>query len=481
MTINTKRFLLAATVAAFTASSPSGAQMTDLRPMVVGALAGSLRIQQPIPCGGEVDTTTPVTGGRLELTPSEGLTVPGGKRFTIVRGGITFAGFAASGSCLGITETRTYGEIAVRLDRAVTFTAAATSTPEVFAVSIPRAALEIESITLVNGEMETERKHPREDATGTIDLATGAMAIRVVLATEARFQALCTPLGCLIDETHVGTSTAQIAGTIAFPDTDADGVPDRADNCTLTSNPDQTPVPTPVINAPANVTLNSCVDRNFGIALGADACDARRVVVSSNAPGTFATGANVVTWTARDTSGRTATDTQTVTIADSTAPVFSFVPPAIAVHTCGPVALGTAVAADDCAGTPSITNNAPASFAVGTTMVTWTARDASGNAATAGQFVTVTDTVAPSVSCTPTRPTGNSYAVAAGDACATPAIRLGAFTLAAGEVVMINVTGRPGVRLVNTVAGIRHFQVGPGEDVITATDASGNTASAVCR
>ena len=164
------------------------------------------------------------------------------------------------------------------------------------------------------------------------------------------------------------------------------------------------------------------------------------------------------------------------------APSFTFVPPPIEVFNCGPVALGTATATDDCAGTPTITNNAPPIFLVGTTTVTWTATDLAGNASTAGQTVSVTDTVAPTVSCTATVPTGSSFVVSASDACATPVIKLGSYVLAEGEVVMINVTGRPGVRLVNTVGGgVRHFQVGRGEDVITATDPSGNTASAVCR
>jgi hypothetical protein len=141
-----------------------------------------------------------------------------------------------------------------------------------------------------------------------------------------------------------------------------------------------------------------------------------------------------------------------------------------------------ATAVDDCAGAATITNNAPPVFLVGTTTVTWTATDVSGNPATAGQTVTVVDTVAPTVTCTATQPTGSSFVVSATDACATPIIRLGTFVLAEGETIMINETGRAGIRLIGTVAGgIRHFQVGRGEGVITATDPSGNTASAVCR
>lgn len=41
-------------------------------------------------------------------------------------------------------------------------------------------------------------------------------------------------------------------------------------------------------------------------------------------------------------------------------------------------------------------------------------------------------------------------------------------------------TGRPGILLVNTVDGVRHFRVGKGEAIITSTDGSGDVTSAYC-
>src|SRR5207237_8602613 len=116
--------------------------------------------------------------------------------------------------------------------------------------------------------------------------------------------------------------------------------------------------------------------------------------------------------TAEDAQHRTASAYQAVTVVDTTKPTFSFVPADIAVGNCGPVPLGVATAVDDCAGTPAIVNDAPGYFLVGTTLVTWTAADRSGNATTATQSVTVTDTVAPIVACTLDNPTGRSYRVA---------------------------------------------------------------------
>lgn len=56
----------------------------------------------------------------------------------------------------------------------------------------------------------------------------------------------------------------------------------------------------------------------------------------------------------------------------------------------GNVSLGTPVTGDNC-GVQSVSNNAPSTFPVGTTVVTWTVTDINGNSATASQSVTVTN------------------------------------------------------------------------------------------
>jgi hypothetical protein len=205
------------------------------------------------------------------------------------------------------------------------------------------------------------------------------------------------------------------------------------------------------------------------------------VTVTNDAPGTFPVGTTTVTWTAEDAQHRTAGATQAVTVDDTTPPTFSSVPLDITVGDCGPVAVGTATAVDDCAGTPTVTNDAPGYFFAGTTTVTWTATDAAGNAQTATEHVTVNDGVAPSVSCTATNPLGSSFVVTGSDACGAPVLTLGSYTIANGEQIKIEVTGQTGVRLQNVINGIRKFLVGRGEAVILATDGSGNTATAVCR
>jgi len=288
----------------------------------------------------------------------------------------------------------------------------------------------------------------------------------------------------LFDDDESGTLTTTISGPIVFPDSDGDGVPNRTDNCPLYPNPDQSPVATPVISAPPGVTLASCTAHTIGAPTATDICDGGPLTVTNNAPAVFSVGSNLVTWTATDAKSRTASATETVTVVDTTPPVFTSIPQDVQLNNCVATNLGLPTATDDCAGTPAFTNNAPAIFPVGPTHVTWTATDASGNHTTdSSQTVTVVDTTPPSVSCTLVQSPGNAFRVTSADACGLAPIKLGAYTIANGEIIAIEESGQSGVRLVNTVTndGLRHFKAGKGQAVVTATDGSGNIATAVCR
>ena len=102
-----------------------------------------------------------------------------------------------------------------------------------------------------------------------------------------------------------------------------------------------------------------------------------------------------------DVAGNMSTPHQKLT--DSVPPVFTSVPPATINTTLCTVAaglnLGTAAATDDC-GSVTLTNNAPAKFPLGTTIVTWTAKDAAGNITT--KTTVVTTDLGDDVSCCPT-------------------------------------------------------------------------------
>ncbi len=98
---------------------------------------------------------------------------------------------------------------------------------------------------------------------------------------------------------------------------------------------------------------------------------------------------------------------QKFSIADTLNP--SITAPADVVQECTsatgtPATLGVATASDQCDATPTITNNAPAVFPLGTSSVLWTATDDSGHQGTDSQLVTIQDTTPPviaSVTATP--------------------------------------------------------------------------------
>jgi len=68
-------------------------------------------------------------------------------------------------------------------------------------------------------------------------------------------------------------------------------------------------------------------------------------------------------------------------------------------------ALGTATAADACDPAPTVTSDALFPLPLGTNVVSWHSVDASGNAATCQQAVSVVDTMPPSISVSPAPPT----------------------------------------------------------------------------
>jgi|GEM_PF-1464688 len=151
----------------------------------------------------------------------------------------------------------------------------------------------------------------------------------------------------------------------------------------------------PTITAPAAVTVEgNTTGGATGVPLGtpvvSDIVDANPVV-TNNAPSFFPLGPTTVIWTARDASGNSATATQIVTVVDTRAPVITA--PATFNVTIGyPSTLLTGTATDIVDPNPMLTNNAPVIFGSGNTTVIWTARDDTGNVATATTTVTATVT-----------------------------------------------------------------------------------------
>ena len=136
---------------------------------------------------------------------------------------------------------------------------------------------------------------------------------------------------------------------------------------------------------PADITAAACGALTLPQPQVSDACGIQSL--TNNAPASFPLGTTTVTWTATDTSGNPATAIQKVTVGGP--PIFTQKPTDKTYTVCDtPPGIGTAKAVDVC-GTPvPVTNNAPATFPIGTTTVTWTAKDSAGNIATFSQKVT---------------------------------------------------------------------------------------------
>jgi hypothetical protein len=135
-------------------------------------------------------------------------------------------------------------------------------------------------------------------------------------------------------------------------------------------------------------------------ATATDICDAEPEV-TTDAPAVFPLGTTTVTFTATDASGNLARATTTVTVEDTTPPVINDVPAPVTVEQRSldgtEVELPMPTATDICDADPKVTSDAPAVFPLGTTTVTFIARDGSGNRATATTKVTVVDTTPPNI------------------------------------------------------------------------------------
>ncbi|MDR7371775.1 HYR domain-containing protein [Flavobacterium aquidurense] len=223
----------------------------------------------------------------------------------------------------------------------------------------------------------------------------------------------------------------------------------------------------PTITAPATVNVNvtsgcEATGVNLGTPVTSDNCSGSKVI--NNAPATFPIGNTTVTWTVTDKSGNTATATQTVTVVDNIKPSIT-APAGVSIEAISDceatgVVLGTPVTSDNCSVT-SVVNDAPATFSIGKTIVTWTVTDASGNKATATQMVTVVDNIKPTI----TAPAAVSMDIASG--CRASGVSLGTPVTSDNCSVALVVNNAPTT-----------FPIGNTTVTWTVSDKNGNTATA---
>lgn len=172
----------------------------------------------------------------------------------------------------------------------------------------------------------------------------------------------------------------------------------------------------PAITCPANIvrsndpgTCSAVV--NPGTPTATDNCDSTPTIAGTrsdnqalNAP--YPKGTTIITWSATDDAGNTSSCQQSVTVNDTENPVITCPAPIVRGNdpdTCSAtVDPGSPTATDNC-GSPTVTgtrsDGQPLSspYPKGTTTITWTATDGSGNHSSCTQTVTVIDVQAPSI------------------------------------------------------------------------------------
>ena len=187
----------------------------------------------------------------------------------------------------------------------------------------------------------------------------------------------------------------------------------------------------------------------------------------------FNNGETKVTWTATDGCNNS-TNSFTITVKDEEKPVIT-TPESITINNdtgqcSATTTLSNPVVSDNC-GVANIVNNAPTTFPIGSTIVTWIATDVNGNIATATQIITVIDAEAPIVNSTASislcyEASGN-YSIPA--AIATDNCNVNSITY--------QITGTT-IRNGNGLDASGNFNVGISTINWTVTDNSGNSSSA---
>ena len=190
------------------------------------------------------------------------------------------------------------------------------------------------------------------------------------------------------DEYPVGTTD------IIWQAVDENGnTTDKTQKITVTDTID------PVITVPDDITAEATDVLTYVPVDPPECADIFETTISSNGPADsrFPFGTTVITWTATDANGNTATCTQKITIQDTTAPVLTAPADIITEATGERTRVNVGVPEVHDIFQVTVTTDAKADYPVGTRTVTWTATDEHGNVTTKTQTVTVQDTTAPTL------------------------------------------------------------------------------------
>src|SRR3989454_2270990 len=155
------------------------------------------------------------------------------------------------------------------------------------------------------------------------------------------------------------------------------------------------------ITCPAPITAEADQVGGAFVVPGAATATGDGVTITSPSAVVFPLGTTTVTYTATDSSGDSVSCQTTITVVDTTPPVITCPAPITAEATGNESAFvvpGSATAFDT-AGPVTINSPAAGSYPLGTTTVTYSATDQSGNSSSCSSSITVVDTTPPSITC----------------------------------------------------------------------------------
>lgn len=212
------------------------------------------------------------------------------------------------------------------------------------------------------------------DGVVTIMYTSGVVAVTTQTAglpSGAAFPAGTTTVTYTVDNGLGDTSSCSFTVTVTdneLPVPDAASLPSATDECSVT------------------LTAPTATDNCAGTLTG-----------TTTDPLTYtAQGSYSVVWTFNDGNGNTGTQTQSVTIADVTAPVPDAAALSDVMASCSAAVTTIPTATDNCAGAITATTTDPLTYTTeGTYTITWTFDDGHGNTSTQTQNVIVDDTTAP--------------------------------------------------------------------------------------
>jgi hypothetical protein len=155
-------------------------------------------------------------------------------------------------------------------------------------------------------------------------------------------------------------------------------------------------------NRTVNTDPGVCTAANASIDDGSFDTGGGPITLAQSPASPYPLGDTLVTLTATDTDNLFDTCQATIRVRDLELPVLHNVPAPVQVEQTAlagtPVTVPLPTATDNCGGPLIVTSNAPAVFPLGTTTVTFSVTDASGNTTTAQTTVTVVDTTPPVIS-----------------------------------------------------------------------------------